>query len=901
MTHLFRENKSSDFQLGSQLKNASWWMASLRAPCHAHAAGPTFRVALARVVAMARLARLPSPACPLRRLGGATPSTHVPRVFQQAVRGKIGVCGLVFLWSLVFGAWSLSVAAEPTSEQVAFFESKIRPILADKCYKCHSLEKSKTKGALTLDTAEGLLKGGEDGPIVVPGDPAKSLLIKAVSYTDPDLAMPPEKDGGKKLADEEIAALTQWVKMGAPDPRTGPRKFAAASKDHWAFKPVTKPAVPQVKNTAWAANPVDAFILSKLEAAKMQPSPPADKSALIRRAYFDLIGLPPTPEESYAFMNDKSPNAYEKVIDRLLASPQYGERWGRHWLDTARYSDTKGEVKKRIDEPFYPYAWTYRDYVIKAFNKDKPYDRFILEQLAADKLPESQQDKSILAALGFLTIGEWFMNRKDDIIDDRIDVVCKGFMGLTVSCARCHDHKFDPIPQADYYSLHGVFASSVQPGELPIISMPNPAALAAYQAKAAPLQQEIAKAQEQLRETRQNIKKNGAKTQATKMELKKIQRENLRAKTDLARIEMTDPGAPVRAMAMQDAPNPHDSPIYLRGEAQNKGAIVPRQFLSILSPGERKPFTDGSGRLDLAKAIASKDNPMTARVMINRIWMHHFGAGFVPTTDDLGNQSDPPSHPELLDWLASYFMENGWSMKKVHKLVMLSNTYKQSSANNPSYAQADPANRFLWHANVRRLEFEALRDSILAIGGQLDFKMYGQPVKLDREPYSTRRTIYGYIDRQNLAEVLAHFDFANPDMTNSRRNETIVPTQALFLMNSPMVVETAKKVIAQQRFAKFPTDAQRMNYLYWLIYQRPPTDPETQYALRFIAATPRPQNTAQKAAPPVQAQARFQRKGKMGNRMDEPPPVSTAARAPLNGWQELAHALLMTNEAYYIN
>ena len=799
------------------------------------------------------------------------------------------------------GAWSLSAAAEPTSEQTAFFESKIRPILADKCYKCHSLEKSKTKGALTLDTAEGLLKGGEDGAIIVPGDPAKSLLIKAVSYTDPDLAMPPGKDGGKKLADEEIAALTQWVRMGAPDPRTGPRKFAAASKDHWAFKPVTKPAVPQVKNSAWAANPVDAFILSKLEAAKMQPSPPADKSALIRRAYFDLIGLPPTPEESYAFMNDKSPNAYEKVIDRLLASPQYGERWGRHWLDTARYSDTKGEVKKRIDEPFYPYAWTYRDYVIKAFNKDKPYDRFILEQLAADKLPESQQDKSILAALGFLTIGEWFMNRKDDIIDDRIDVVCKGFMGLTVSCARCHDHKFDPIPQADYYSLHGVFASSVQPGELPIISMPNPAALAAYQAKAAPLQQEIAKAGEQLRDTRQNIKKAGNKTQATKMELKKIQKETLRAKTDLARIEMTDPGAPVRAMAMQDAPNPHDSPIYLRGEAQNKGAIAPRQFLSILSPGERKPFTDGSGRLDLAKAIASKNNPMTARVMINRIWMHHFGAGFVPTTDDLGNQSDPPSHPELLDWLASYFMENGWSMKKVHKLVMLSNTYRQSSANNPAYAQADPANRLLWHANVRRLEFEALRDSILAIGGQLDFKMYGQPVKLDREPYSTRRTIYGYIDRQNLAEVLSHFDFANPDMTNSRRNETIVPTQALFLMNSPMVVETAKKVIAQQRFAKFPTDAQRMNYLYWLIYQRPPTDPETQYALRFIAATPRPQNTAQKAAPPVQVQARFQRQGKKGNRYDDSPPVSNEPRAPLSGWQELAHALLMTNEAYYIN
>jgi uncharacterized protein DUF1553/uncharacterized protein DUF1549/cytochrome c len=835
-----------------------------------------------------------------------------PGVMECWSNGAIGI-----LAASLFAA-AAARAAEPTKQQLDFFESKVRPVLADKCYKCHSAELNKSKGGLTLDTAEATLKGGEDGPIIVPGDPAKSMLIKAISYADPDLAMPPQKEGGK-LKDAEIAALTEWVKMGAPDPRSGPKKYATAGRSHWAFQPVKKAEVPQVKNTGWVANPIDAFVLAKLEAGSMQPSPSAERAALMRRAYFDIIGIPPTPEEVYAFINDKSPNAWEKVIDRLLASPQYGERWGRHWLDTARYSDTKGEVKKRKDDPYYPFAWTYRDWVIKAFNTDMPYDRFILEQLAADKLPEETSDKSHLAALGFLTVGQYFMGRKDDIIDDRIDVVGKGFLGLTVACARCHDHKFDPIPQADYYSLHGVFASCIEPKEFPIIAMPkDQGQYQDYLAKAAAIDEQMDKTEDKLK----NMRKGGGKFAkakpggspeapaatpanplAKKKQTKAIQKEILQDKIEMAKLDMTHPGAPARAMVLEDAPRPHDSPIYLRGEAQNKGDIVPRQFLAALTQGERKPFTDGSGRLELAKAIATKDNPLTARVMINRIWMHHFGAGFVPTPDDLGNMSDPPSHPELLDWLASYFTENGWSMKKVHKLILMSNTWQQSSANNPAYAQIDPANRLLWRANVRRLEFEALRDSILAIGDQLDWTMYGRPAKLEKEPYSTRRTVYGYIDRQNLADVLAHFDFANPDMTNSKRNETTVPTQSLFLMNNPMVVETAKKVVAQPRFTKLPTDAQRMNYLFWLIYQRPPSPQETQFALRFLFTTPRPESTAQKTAPaPALAQAgRPMKKGNKRKGMEETSAPSAAPRAPLTAWQELAHALLMTNEACYIN
>src|SRR5436190_9762086 len=371
---------------------------------------------------------------------------------------------------VAFASVSTGLAAEPTKAQLDFFESKIRPVLANNCYKCHSTKAEKVKGGLLLDSRESLLKGGDSGPAIVPGNSEKSLLIKAVTYTDPDLQMPPK---GDKLSDQQIADLMAWVRMGAPDPRVA----SATQKDwkdpnakHWAWQPVKKPAVPEAKDASWAKTPVDNFIVEKLYEKGMKPSALADKRTLIRRAYFDLIGLPPTPEEMDKFVNDTSPNAFEKVIDQLLASPHYGERWGRHWLDTARYADTKGEIRQQREDKNYPFAWTYRDYVIRSFNEDKPYNVFVAEQIAADKLSTSSINRSNLAALGFLTGGERFQGMRNDIINDRIDVVTKGFLGLTVSCARCHDHKFDPIPQKDYYSLHGIFASCVEPEIEPVIS-----------------------------------------------------------------------------------------------------------------------------------------------------------------------------------------------------------------------------------------------------------------------------------------------------------------------------------------------------------------------------------------------------------------------------------------------
>ncbi|MEQ2007763.1 MAG: PSD1 and planctomycete cytochrome C domain-containing protein, partial [Limisphaerales bacterium] len=673
-----------------------------------------------------------------------------------------------------------TAAATLTAQQSAFFEDKIRPLLAAHCLKCHSAAEGKTKGGLALDSRDGTLKGGDSGPAVVPGNPDKSSLIRAVRYTDSNLQMPPK---GEKLSDAQIADLVAWVKMGAPDPRTGAAKGkyanAAERKVWWAFQPVKKQEPPAVQNKSWPASPVDNFILAKLEEKNLKPSAPADRRVLVRRLYFDLIGLPPTPAEVEAFVNDKSSTAYEKLVDKLLASPHYGERWGRHWLDVARYSDTVGDPAKRRESPAYPFAWTYRDYVVKAFNDDKPYDQFIREQIAADKLPNNK-DRTSLAALGFITVGDHFDGNRDDIINDRIDVVTKGFNGLTVACARCHDHMFDPIPTKDYYALHGIFASSEEPKELPIIATTDRVKYAEYQKEKAALDKAEADLIAQAKAAKAAKNKGNAKKELQK------QAQQLTVQGD--RLDMTHPGAPARAMALQDSVQPKDSPVYIRGEKDNLGPLVPRRYLEVFRSPTAKPFAYGSGRLELSYAIANKGNPLTSRVMVNRVWQHHFGEGFVLTPDDFGTMSTPPSHPELLDYLSTWFMDNGWSVKKLHKHIVLSATYQQASTDNPRYAQLDPFNRLLWRQNVRRLEFEPLRDSILAMAGSLDRTLGGKPVNLgggggdnavkDKKgggalrpqgSYSTRRTLYGYIDRANVAEVLNHFDFAQPEMPNGKR------------------------------------------------------------------------------------------------------------------------------------
>jgi hypothetical protein len=916
-----------------------------------------------------------------------TRPTNPKAAFRRLAR-PLGI-----LWSLVLGSWSF--AASPSPEQIEFFEKKIRPVLVESCYKCHGVESGKDKGGLLVDSRDALLKGGDSGPALVPGKPDDSLFIKAIRYTDKELQMPPSKDGGK-LAPEVIADFEAWVKMGAPDPRTGAAltkngddgiDFAKA-REHWAFKPVVKPAVPAVKDKSWVKSPVDAFVLAKLEAKGIKPAAPADKRTLLRRVYYDLIGLPPSPQEMDEFLKDKSPDAFAKVVDRLLASPHYGERWGRYWLDVARYADTKGYLAGGEERRF-AFSHTYRDYVIKAFNDDKPYDRFLLEQLAADQLALGE-DKSALAGMGFLTLGRRFLNNQNDIIDDRIDVVTRGTMGLTVTCARCHDHKFDPVPTKDYYSLHGVFDSSQEPDERPLLGKLVESAdyqdylkkkadleakeeaevqdevdkflakvrattgdylLAAHAAKklgknekldqfantrkltpqvlqrwipfldakakthdpilgpwfafaalpakdfalqakelaaklsanadpAKPLNPAVAKAftgdapgelkdvaaiynklfadvdkvwtdsqktkakppvladknQEAIRQVLYAAKApaNLSDEEVERLIRRRIRSETVKFKRQIEALNWTHPGAPLRGMALVDKPKPEDSRVFIRGNAGNPGPVAPRQFLEVLAGPQRQPFKQGSGRLELAQAIASKDNPLTARVFVNRVWGWHFGRPFVDTPSDFGVRTAAPVQLDLLNWLAATFMEQGWSLKKLHRQILLSSTYQQSSVTSPRYAPLDPENNLLHKFNRRRLDFEAMRDTLLAASGKLDLTTGGLPVDITKEPFSGRRTVYGFIDRQNLPAMFRTFDFANPDASSPGRFATTVPQQALFLMNSPFVVAQARELVNRPEVKSRATDADKIAAVFELLYQRAPDADELKLAQNFL-------------------------------------------------------------------
>ncbi|HEY1169977.1 MAG TPA: PSD1 and planctomycete cytochrome C domain-containing protein [Verrucomicrobiae bacterium] len=899
-----------------------------------------------------------------------------------------------------------SMQAADDAKGIEFFENKVRPLLVDRCFECHSATK-KIKGGLSLDSKEAILKGGDTGASIVPGNPDKSLLIKAVRYHDENMQMPPKK----KLEDQQIKDLEAWVKMGAPDPRTasaGPLNpfdsIMAEGRKHWAFQPVMKPAQPAVKNEKWVKSPIDAFVLAKLESKNMQPSGPADKRTLIRRAYFDLTGLPPTPEEVSAFLADRSPDAYEKVIDKLLASPRYGERWGRHWLDVARYADTKGYLAGGVERRF-GYSYTYRDYVVQAFNEDLPYDQFVKQQIAADMMPLGE-DKRPLAALGFITLGRQFLGNQNDIIDDRIDVVTRGLMGVTVACARCHDHKYDPIPTKDYYSLYGVFGSSTEPAEKPLLgTKPDPKENELYLVEHKKLEQKLEDFRaEEVRKQMADIRKRTGDYLKTAIDTKsmadrgaankliqerKLERDVVEAwvkqldaiktkhdevftpfvqlaalpadgfadkakaitealgndaakpihplirnafkgrsvgslkdaadrynevfagienkfqeayaaakkknetlptgvrdsqentlrlvlldekspsfvaeakhdilldgarpklrelKADIDRLDAVHPGAPARAMSLVDKDKPMNPVVFIRGSPGNRGAQVPRQFLEVLSKPDRKPFQKGSGRLELAEAIASKDNPLTARVLANRFWMLHFGNPLVRTTADFGVRSEPPTHPELLDFLASYFMENGWSMKKLHKVMMLSSTYMQSADADPAlatkYAQVDATNLLLWKMNRQRLDFESMRDTILSISGKLDLKQGGLPVELTSAPFTGRRTVYGFIDRQNLPGMFRAFDFANPDVSTPQRFTTTVPQQALFFLNSPFIAEQAKSLMDRKEMTAAKTDDEKVKALYALAFQRLPSREEADMAKRYVAEQASPKDVS---------------------------------------------------------
>ncbi|HEY8995371.1 MAG TPA: DUF1549 and DUF1553 domain-containing protein, partial [Lacunisphaera sp.] len=682
------------------------------------------------------------------------------------------------------------------------------------------------------------------------------------------------------------------------------------------------PAVPAVKNTAWVRSPVDNFVLARLEAAGLAPNPVADKRTLIRRVTFDLTGLPPTEPEIQRFLADDSPDAFAKVVDRLLDSPAYGERWARYWMDVARYSDTKGDPPRR-DDPRFPHAWTYRDYLIEAFNTDKPYPQFITEQLAADRLVEQAvaqakaakqeppTDQHILAALGFLRLGNQHDGRRNDIIDDRIDVTSKAFLGLTVSCARCHDHKFDPIPTKDYYSLYGVFANT----EEPRLAMLEPT-LTSRLLVTPELTEYLDKGRELIRQG-EDLQKQFQEMRRTRTRDPQKRRELARAEGQLQReignLEMNHPGAPARAHALTDVPNPRDYPVLIRGEVGNTGDLVPRRFLEILSPDpkNRPAWKKGSGRLELAQAIADPKNPMTARVLVNRLWQQHFGSGFVGTPDDLGNMGGTPTHPELLDWLAAKFVEGGWSIKQLHRTMLLTTTYQQGSQANPAAVAADPDNHLLWHYALHRLDFEEVYDSLLAISGTLDRTIGGKPVTPASDQFGKRRALYFMIDRRNPPELLTQFDFPNPDTPTGKRFDTTVPQQALFLMNSPLVVETARKLTHRPSFETLDNAEQRVSSLYLAIFQREPTPQEIDLAVRYVRGNPTgvsldppPEPPAMKSLRERQREQRQAQRAALAAKLgaDQRPVGSTIEHGgPIDAWTKLAHALLQTNEAMFVN
>ena len=942
------------------------------------------------------------------------------------------------------------------AELESFFEARVRPLLAQHCLECHGPDDQ--SGELRLDRKVHLLKGGSTGDVVIPGKPEASRLIRAIGYQDNELQMPPEN----KLPDEAVAVLTEWVRRGAywPDEASTTDQAATVAmspseqietlrQSHWSFQPITPIEPPSLEETTPSVSAIDRFVRARLTESGLAPNPPADRRTLIHRAYFTLLGLPPSYQEVQAFVVDKAPDAFARLVDRLLDNPHYGERWARHWLDIARYGDTTGYLAGS-KETRYPYAFTFRDYVIDAFNSDKPFDQFIIEQIAADQLDLSGDQRSALAAMGFLTVGRRFMNNPHDIIDDQIDVVSRGLLGISVSCARCHDHKYDPVPTADYYSLYGVFASSEVPAELPLLGEPqaSPEYEAFLQAKAEKqkevdqwLEQRrlatenelrsrvadylvgVAKMLPQYRKGKPSLQgKRGAlrpaagvrwfqylanpadSTQTIWMlwrglaavpanefaeksieilemaaelgspgkgpDVQETDAQETRATGDRAAsgipprlldalrqsrpqsmpeaaqvfgdcleavysqwleaskadaslerlsdagdemlrqalcaagtptsltkgqmiahldqgqrnkhnqllakvngVNVTHPGAPPRGMVMVDKSNPVEPVVFRRGVPDNRGDSVPRRFLQVLSHIDGgEPFQQGSGRLELARAIASPDNPLTARVIVNRVWQHQFGDGLVRTPSDFGTRGEQPTHPGLLDYLAAEFIADGWSVKRLQRRIMLSTTWQQSSNVREDASQVDPENRLLWHMPRRRMEFEPLRDRLLVAAGRLDNHIGGRSVMIHQD--ATRRGLYAYIDREDLPGILASFDLPSPDASQAKRTQTTVPQQALYLMNSDFVIQQAKALAARTTDeTNQDNPKERIRRLYRTALARDPDAEEMEAAAAFVD--------------PESVQAFRSARSDSGDSLDP--------------WVQLAQVLLLCNEFAFVD
>ena len=661
---------------------------------------------------------------------------------------------------------------------IEYFEKHIRPLFVQHCYECHSPRADKLAGELSLATRAESRQGGESGPAVVPGDVAASLLVQAIRYEG--LEMPPKQ----KLPADVIAKVEHWIKIGAPDPRDGSgtgNQSAAIDiekgRQFWAFQRPQLQTVPLVQASGWPEQRIDWFLLRQLEQHQLRPTQEAERRVLVRRVTFDLTGLPPTPEEVETFVADTSPSAYEDLVERLLASPRYGERWARMWLDVARYAEDQAHIVGSNSSLFYPNAYLYRNWVIQALNEDQPYDEFIRRQLAADLLPA--QDSDDHAALGFVGLGPKYYRRNDasvmaDEWEDRVDTVARGLLGITLACARCHDHKFDPFETEDYYALAGVFASTE------MFNRP----LAGKRAE-----------------------KNGQ----TK--------------------------SPADALHVIRDKTARDLHVFIRGDVKVHGPLVKRRFIRVLSAGEPAPFQQGSGRLELANAIANRDNPLTARVIVNRIWALNFGKPLVASPSNFGALGERPSHPQLLDDLAVRFMDSGWSLKWLQRELVLSATYRQSSLADSKSLDVDPANVWLGRMPRRRLSVESWRDAMLAVTGQLNTMIGGSSID-PQKPQETRRTLYSHISRLDLNPLLAAFDFPDPNAHAAQRVRTTTPLQKLFTLNSPFMVSQATAFARRLHQEVDDTgeagNERRVLLAYQLLYSRAPSPEEKQLALAFL-------------------------------------------------------------------
>ncbi len=806
---------------------------------------------------------------------------------------------------LLTGHTSALYAADPSAEAVEFFEKKIRPILVTHCSECHSRDSKKQQGGLLLDSRDGWMRGGDSGAVIVPGDPDKSPLILAVRQTDKDLRMPPKQ----KLSDTQIADLEAWVKNGAVDPRkaavgqveelTTRPKYGMSLEEgrkFWSFQPVKDPAVPNARNANWPRTAVDNFIVARMEEAGVSPAPAADARTLLRRVTFDLTGLPPTPAEMDAFLADTSPQAFEKVVDRLLDSPRYGERWARHWLDVVRYADTCGNAS---DYPV-PQAHRYRDWVIRAFNRNMPYDQFLREQIAGDLLPGGTEAERFerITATGYLAIARRFGgDRKGEhhlTLEDTIDNLGRAFLGSSISCARCHDHKFDPFTMSDYYGLYGIFESTRYPFPgaeadkkpadfVPLMTQPEiDALLAPHREKLATIDAEI----KTLEAADAEAKKlpDGPDKKAAIDAAAKALAEARKKRTTVA----AEAPAINDAYAVADG-KPANTKLQLRGDPKRLGDEVPRHFPAILGGNELPKDAATSGRLQLAEWITDPKNPLTARVMANRIWQFHFGRGIVQTPNDFGARGQAPTHPELLDFLASRFVESGWSVKAMHKQILLSQSWQLASSSDRAAmvknAQLDPNNDLFWKFNRYRLDAESIRDTLLFVGDDLDESPAGThpfPPQhtwgwTQHNPFvaayeTRRRSIYLMQQRLKKHPYLALFDGADPSSSTGVRLPSTTPLQALFVMNDPLAhAESAK--LASRAIGSATDDPARITAAYQIAWNRSPSSDEQQECAGFLKQYR--EQLAELKTPPDQAE--------------------------LKAWSALARVLMSSNEFVFVD